>query len=153
MNAKLSGDEALLSSLYTDPSYLDFDYIRKSTEYIEEYLDYDYLFFPCPDSVTEFDYVVYASYGSKIINIKTPAYGADEFLITLDKNNYPLSFRGVISTESDTFRTETRKTEEFQIFYDTKADQPLIDGMLNDPNLKEFIDRLIQEDTNSETNE
>ena len=71
MNAKLAVDDALLSSLVTDPSFLDLEKIRKTTEYIEEYLNPQYLIYSCSDTVPEFDYVVYVAFESKIINIKT----------------------------------------------------------------------------------
>jgi len=148
MNAKLAVDEALLSSLVTDPSYLDFEKIRKTTEYIEEYLNYDFLSYPCADSISEFDYVVFVAFDSKIININTPAPGLDEFVIKLDENNYPLIFRGTISVESDTIRMNFRQTEEYTTFYQEKVYQPLVNAMLNDASLKDFMDRLYSNDTN-----
>jgi len=150
MNAKLAVDEALLSALVTDSSYLKLDNIRKTTEYIEEYRDLSYLIYSCPDTVKEFDYVVFLACGSKIVNIDTPAPGIDEYLITLDKNNYPHIFLGVTSSESDDYRMELRKSEEYNTFYETKVYNPLVEAMLSDSNLKSFIERLYLEENNSE---
>lgn len=147
MNAKLAVDEALLASMVTDPSYLDLEYIRKTTEYIEEYQDLTYLFHQCPDTITEFDYIVCVASASKIINIKTLAPGMDEFLIAIDDNNYPYVFLGITSTETDTYRTEFRMLKEYLVFYDTKVYQPLVNAMISDNNLKDFVERLTFNDT------
>lgn len=146
MNAKLAVDDALLSSLVTDPSYLDLEKIRKTTEYIEEYRNPEYLIYSCSETIPEFDYVVYVAFASKIINIKTPAPGIDEFLIKMDDNNYPSIFYGEISPESQNRRMELRMTNEYALFYKTKAEDPLIEAMLSDSNLMDFIERLMLND-------
>lgn len=146
MNAKLAVDEALLSSIVTDSSYLDFEKIRKTTEYIEEYKNPEYLIYSCSDTVSEFDYVVFVAFESKIINIKTPAPGVDEFIIKMDNNNYPHMFLGNISSESQDYRMKLRMTDEYTTFYKTKAETPLVEAMLSDPSLKDFIERLYLED-------
>ena len=150
MNAKLAVDNELLSSLVTDPSYLDFEKIRKTTEYIEEYLNPEYLIYSCSDIIPEFDYVVYVAFSSKIINIKTPAPGVDEFLIQMDSNNYPHLFLGEISSESQEHRMELRMTEDYSTFYKTKAEEPLVEAMLSDSNLRDFIERLYLNEENTE---
>jgi len=150
MNAKLAVDEALLSSLVTDSSYLDFERIRKTTEYIEEYRNPEYLIYSVSESVSEFDYVVFVAFESKIINIKTPAPGVDEFIIKMDNNNYPRMFLGNISSESQDYRMKLRMTEEYTTFYKTKAETPLVEAMLADPSLKDFIERLYLEDSETE---
>ncbi len=150
MNAKLAVDEPLLASLVTDPSYLNLENIRKTTEYIEEYRDLSYLIYSCPDTLQEFDYIVFLASGSKIIHIDTPAPGIDEYLISLDKNNYPQIFLGVTSAESDNYRMELRKSEEYNTFYETKVYNPLVEAMLSDSNLQSFIERLYLQEDNYE---
>lgn len=150
MNAKLAVDDALLDSLVTDSSYLNLEGIRKTTEYIEEYRDLSYMIYPCPDTINEFDYVVFVACGSKIINIKTPAPGLDEYLVKVDENNYPHIFLGVTSSESDDYRMELRKSEEYNTFYETKVYNPLVEAMLSDSSLRDFIERLYLDDENSE---
>ena len=150
MNAKLAVDNELLSSLVTNPSYLDFEKIRKTTEYIEEYLNPEYLIYSCSDTIPEFDYVVYVAFSSKIVNIKTPAPGIDEFLIQIDDNNYPQVFLGEISSESQNRRMELRMTEEYTTFYKVKAEEPLVEAMLSDSSLRAFIERLYLNEENTE---
>ena len=150
MNAKLAVDNELLSSLVTNPSYLDFEKIRKTTEYIEEYLNPEYLIYSCSDTIPEFDYVVYVAFSSKIINIKTPAPGIDEFLIQTDDNNYPHIFLGEISSESQNRRMELRMTDAYTDFYKNKAEEPLIEAMLSDSSLRDFIERLYLNEDSTE---
>ena len=147
MNAKLAVDTELLSSLVTDPFYLDFEDIRKKTEYIEEYLNYEYLIYSCSDTITEFDYVVYVAYSSKIINIKTPAPSMDEIVIKIDENNYPHIFLGEISSETKNRRMELRMTEEYNTFFETKVYEPLLEAMLSDSSFKDFVERLDEKNT------
>ena len=142
MNAKLAVNTELLSSLVTDPSYLDFEDIRKKTEYIEEYQNPEYLIYSCSDTIPEFDYVVYFASSYKIINIKTPAPGMDEFVIQIDGNNYPHIFLGEISSESKKRRMELRMTEEYTTFFKTTVEEPLIEAMLSDSSLRDFMERL-----------
>lgn len=141
-NAKLAVDETLLSSLVTDPSYLNLDNIRKTTEYIEEYRNLDYLFFPAPDNVNEITYFVFLADNSKIINISTLAVGGEEYIITLDENNYPLIFFGMTSDETDAFIKECRSSSEYQLFKETHVDKPFAETVLSDPDLFEFIQRI-----------
>lgn len=141
-NAKLAVDETLLSSLVTDPSYLNLDNIRKTTEYIEEYRNLDYLFFPAPDNVNEITYFVFLADNSKIINISTLAVGGEEYIITLDENNYPLIFFGVTSDETDAFIKKCRASSEYQLFKETHVDKPFAETLLSDPDLYEFIQRI-----------
>jgi len=37
-------------------------------------------------------------------------------------------------------------TDEYTTFYKTKAETPLVEAMLSDPSLKDFIERLYLED-------
>ena len=150
MNAKLAVDNELLGSLVTNPSYLDFEKIRKTTEYIEEYQNPEYLIDHCSDVIPEFDYIVYVAFSSKIVNIKTSAPGMDEFLIKIDDNNYPRVFLGEISPESQECRMELRMKEEYSAFYKTKVEEPLIEAMLSDSNLRDFIERLYLNEENTE---
>ena len=143
MNAKLAVDEALLSSTVTDPSYLDIENIRRTTEYIEDYRNLKFLIYKCPESVTEFDYLVFLAHDSKIVNIATPAASVIEFLVALDENNFPKVFIGVTSEATDEYRTTMRKQEEYLNFREIYATAPLAEAMINDPDLLEFIDRLM----------
>lgn len=142
MNAKLAVDEALLSSMVTDPSYLNMSTIRKKTEYIEEYKNLEYLIFESPEEVSEFDYLVFLANDSKIVNISTLAAGLEEFMISLDDNNYPYIFFGITSESTDAYRKSIRELDTYQEFLETKVTQPLVDAMLNDPDLLEFIERI-----------
>ncbi len=142
MNAKLAVDEALLFSLVTDPTYLDLTNIRKKTEYIEEYRNLKYLIYKSPDDVTEFDYLVFLANDSKIVNISTLAAGLEEFMITLDDNNYPYIFFGITSEDADIYRKNIREQETYRKFLETNVVQPLAEAMLSDPDLLEFIERI-----------
>lgn len=142
MNAKLACDETLLSSMVTDSSYLNMDNIRQKTEYIEEYRNLKLMLRVCPDEITEFDYIAYAAYDSKIISISTPAASIDEYIITLDENNYPKVFYGVTSKTADDFRVASMQQEDYQLFREENAVKPLADAMLLDPDLMEFMGRI-----------
>ena len=143
MNAKLAVDEALLSSMVTDSSYLNLDKIGKETEFIEEYKNLKLLVKPCPETVTEFDYVIYVAHDVKIVNINTLAPGLDEYLITMDENNYPHIFLGVTSEETDLFRASLREQNDYLTFREVNVIQPLADAMLLDADLMEYIGRLL----------
>ena len=134
--------EALLSSLVTDPSYLNLNNIRKKTEYIEEYKNLQYLIYKCPETILEFDYLVFLANDSKIVNISTLAAGLEEFMITLDEENFPKIFFGITSEATDLYRKSIRSTEEYQSFVETNVTAPLLDAMVNDPDLLEFIERI-----------
>ena len=95
------------------------------------------MIYSCSDIVPEFDYVVYVAFESKIINIKTPAPGVDEFIIKMDNNNWRKN------------KSELSE-EEYNNFYKTKAYDPLVEAMLSDSNLKDFIERLYLEDEGTE---
>lgn len=142
MNAKLAADEELLSSLVTDPSYLNMDNIRKKTEYIEEYKNLNYLIFESPEQISEFDYLVFLANDSKIVNISTLAAGLEEFMITLDENNMPKIFFGITSEYADSYRKGIREQETYQNFLNTNVVKPLAEAMLSDPALFEFIERI-----------
>lgn len=142
MNAKLAVDEELLSSLVTDPTFLNMDSIRKNTEYIEEYKNFQYLIYKCPEEIPEFDYLVFLAHDAKIVNISTLAASLEEFMITMDDQNYPQVFHGVTSKDTDTYRMNIRMQEEYQTFLDTKVTQPLIEAVMKDPNLAEFMERI-----------
>lgn len=142
MNAKLAVDGALLSSLVTDPSYLNLDNIRKKTEYIEEYKNFQYLIYKCPETILEFDYLVFLVNDSKIVNISTLAVGLEEFMITIDEENYPHVFFGITSAATDLYRKGIRSTEDYLTFYETNIEIPLMEAMASDPDLLEFIERI-----------
>ena len=142
MNAKLAVDEALLSSMVTDPSYLNMDNIRKKTEYIEGYTNLQYLIYKAPEEVTEFDYLVFLANDSKIVNISTLAAGLEEFCITFDDNNHPYIFYGITSTTTDIFRRSVRSEKTYEDFVMNNVVIPLGNAMDNDPDLKEFINRI-----------
>jgi len=142
MNAKLAVDEALLSSMVTDPSYLNMENIRKKTEYIEQYTNLKYLIYETPEEVTEFDYLVFLANDSKIVNINTLAAGMEEFCITFDENNYPYIFYGITSSTTDIFRRNVRNGETYVDFAVNNVALPLENAMDNDPDLKEFISRI-----------
>jgi len=142
MNAKLAVDEALLSSMITDPSYLNLNNIRKRTEYIEEYKNLQYLIYKCPENILEFDYLIFLANDSKIVNISTLAPGMEEFMITLDEQNYPLVFFGITSEYTDLYRKGIRSTDEFLSFYENNVAIPLENAILSDPDLREFIGRI-----------
>ena len=141
-NATLSLDEEVLSSLVTDASYINLEDIRRKTEYIEEYKNIDYLFFPAPEEISEFDYFVFIAENLKIINISTLAPGGGELFISLDENNYPRIFLGVTSAESDAFVNQCRSSSEYQLFKETHVDKPFAEAVLSDPDLFEFIQRI-----------
>jgi len=141
-NANLAVDEELLSSLVTDTSYLNLKNIRKETEYIEEYKNFDYLFFPAPEEISEYDCFVFVAENVKIVNISTLAPGGQELYITLDENNYPRIFLGETSAESDTFISQCRSSSEYQLFRETHVDKPFAEAVLSDPDLFEFIQRI-----------
>lgn len=142
MNAKLAGDEGLLASMVTDPAYLNIEDIRKKTEYIEEYKNFQYMIVAAPEDVAEFDYTIFYSHDDKIVNIKTAAPGLDEIMITLDENNYPYIFLGITSAGTDAYRTTLRESETYQNFLMNNVVKPLGDAMLQDPDLMEFIGRI-----------
>ena len=144
MNAKLAFDEKLLSSMVTDSSYLNMDKIKKETEFIEEYKNLKVLIQACPESVPEFDYFVCAAIDLKIVNINTLASGMDEYVIKVDENNYPHIFVGVTSTETDNYITSVRENKSYQTFLITNVVEPLAEASLLDPDLMEYMNRLLQ---------
>lgn len=141
MNAKLACDEKLLAELVIDSSYINMDDISKKTQYIEGYQNYSFIIRECPDTVTEFRYIVYSALDLKIVNIATLAPGADEFLITLDETNHPKIFFGVISEATDAFIKDSRKQEDFVNLYEDVINR-MADAIISDSNLREFIERI-----------
>lgn len=152
-NANLAVDEALLSSLVTDSTQLNLDEIRKTTEYIEEYKSFDYLFFEAPEEVSEFDYYVFVAENLKIINIGTLAPGGCELFISFDENHYPRIFLGVTSAEGDAFLKECRTSLEYALFKETHVDKPFTQAVLTDPDLFEFIQRITSATETTENTE
>lgn len=142
MNAKLAGDEALLTSMVTDPTYLNVEDVYKKSEYIEKFNNFKYLIYTAPEEVTEFDYAVFFSHDDKIVGIKTLAAGFDELLIKMDANNYPYIFFGITSDTTDLYRASLREQEDYQEFLKTNVVVPLAEAMLSDPDLYEFIERI-----------
>lgn len=142
MNAKLAVDEALLASMMTDPSLLDIEDIRQKTEYIESYQNAKYLFHPCPEEITEFDYIVYCASESKIVNIKTAAPGMDEYVIKFDENNIPYLFFGTASSSTSDYLIAQRETKAYQEYLSVNVTIPLADAMTADPDLLEFITKI-----------
>jgi len=145
LNAKLAGDENELSGLVTNSALLNMDSIRKKNEYIEEYRNCSYLIYSCPDSVTEFDYIVCVAYELKIWDINTPAPGAEEYMIVVDENNYPYIFLGTISEESNAYVEGIRASEEYLTFVETKSTQPFLEALSTDPELLKFLEELIEQ--------
>ncbi|MBP3568879.1 MAG: hypothetical protein J6K04_06905 [Lachnospiraceae bacterium] len=141
MNAKLACDEALLSSMVTDPSFINIKNIESQTQYIEEYKNLDFIIHSAPDTITEFDYIVYLTHDVKIINIATLAPGMDEFVITLNEQNYPLIFLGYTSTEAEAARVASREQSDYQAAFQEVVDR-MTEAMLQDPDLLEFIERI-----------
>ena len=151
MNAKLSCDEELLSSLVTDSSYLNINDISTKTQYIERYENLQFIIREFPETVTEADFIVYVANDVKIVNIRTVAPGLDEYMITLDEENYPKIFYGNTSADTDEYRTWSRSQDDLQTLLDDVLNR-LADAMLQDADLLEFIGR-IQDATDSSTEE
>ena len=146
MNAKLACDEALLSELVTDSSYLNINDISTKTQYIERYENLQFLIRELPEDITEVDFIAYVANDVKIVNIFTLAPGMDEYMITLDEENYPRIFYGTSSSSTDEYRTWSRAQDDFQTLYNDVIDR-LANAMLSDSDLLEFIERI-----NSATN-
>lgn len=151
MNAKLACDEVLLSELVTDSTYLNINDISTKTQYIERYENLQFIIREFPEDITEADFIIYVANDVKIVNISTVAPGMDEYMITLDKENYPKIFYGTTSLATDEYRTWSRAQEDFQTLYDDVINR-LADAMINDSDLLEFIER-INNATNSSTEE
>ncbi len=149
MNAKLACDEALLSELVTDSSYLNINDISTKTQYIERYENLQFLIRELPEEITEVDFIAYVANDVKIVNITTLAPGMDEYMITLNEENYPKIFYGKTSAITDEHRISSKTQEDFQTLYNNVIDR-LADAMLSDPDLLEFIER-INSATNSST--
>ncbi len=141
MNAKLACDETLLSSLVTDSSFINIKNIESQTQYIEEYKNLNFIIHSVSDTITEFDYIAYVAHDVKIINIATLAPGMDEFVITLDEQNYPMIFLGYTSPEADAARIASKEQDDYKTTYQHVVAR-LTDAMLQDPDLLEFIERL-----------
>ncbi len=141
MNAKLTGDETILSSLVTDSSYLDYDDIRKKNEFIEQYVNLDFIIRECPDDITEFDYIVYVINDVDIINVNVHAPGLDELIIRMDEENYPKIFLGVTSSAADAFREQSRQQSDYQAALEDVVAR-LSAAMIEDPALLEFVEKL-----------
>ena len=149
MNAKLACDEALLSELVTDSSYLNINDISTKTQYIERYENLQFLIRELPEEITEVHCIAYVANDVKIVNIATLAPGMDEYMITFNEENYPKIFYGTTSSTTDEHRITSKMQEDFQTLYNDVIDR-LADAMLNDPDLLEFIER-INNATNSST--
>ena len=141
MNAKLACDEALLSELVTDSSYLNMNDISVKTQYIERYEILEFIIREMPENITEVDFVTYVTNDVKIVNIATLAPGMDEYLITFNEENYPKIFYGTTSATTDEYRTWTKTQEDFQTLYNDVTNR-IADAILNDSDLLEFIGRI-----------
>lgn len=141
MNAKLIADESTLSALVTDSSYLDYDDIKKKHEFIEQYVNLDFIIRKCPDDITEFDYIVYVINDVDIINVSVHAPGLDEVIIRMDEENYPKIFLGVTSSAADTFREQSRQQSDYQTALEDVVER-LSAAMIEDPTLLEFVEKL-----------
>lgn len=141
MNAKLACDEEVLKELVTDPSYINITDIEKKTQYIERHENFQFLLRPCPAVVTDFRYIVYVAHDVKLVNIATPAPGADEFLVAIDENNYPKIFFGATSEAADAFRVASREKDDYKLLLNDAVER-LAAAMLSDSNLREFMDRI-----------
>ena len=149
MNAKLACDEALLSELVTDSSYLNINDISTKTQYIERYENLQFLIRELPKEITEVHFIAYVANDVKIVNIATLAPGMDEYMITFNEENYPKIFYGKTSSTTDEHRISSKTQEDFQTLYNDVINR-LADAMLSDPDLLEFIER-IKNATNSST--
>jgi len=141
MNAKLACDEERLSSMVTDSTYLDFKDIKSKTEHIMEYRNPKYIIHAVPDTITEFDYIAYWCTDVKFSTLVTPIPGMDEFVITLNKQNYPQLFLGEISAEANDIRIASREQEDYLSMRED-VNNRVLEAMTNDPDVLEFMERL-----------
>ena len=141
MNAKLAGNEEILSSLVTDSSALNYEDILKKQEFIESYDILGYLIHECPDEVTEFDYIVYVINDVHIINLGILP-GLDGLMISLDENNNPKVFFGVISDTTEQFIEASKASEDYLQISDEVTSR-FFEALTNDPDLDEFVERLM----------
>lgn len=141
MNAELACDEELLNSMVVDSSQINIKKIEIETQYIEEYRNLNYIIHKVPDTVSEFDYIVYVIHDVKIVNISMLAPGMDEYVIKLDDQNYPIRFLGNTSAEAEAARVNSRMQEDYQNALKDVTDR-LIEAMLQDPDLHEFMERI-----------
>lgn len=141
MNAKLALDESILKELVTDPSLIDLTDISTKTQYIEYYSNANFIIRKCPEEVPDIHYIVYVSHDVKIINIATLAPGAEEFMISIDENQYPKIFFGITSKEADAFLVESRTMEDYLALYNDVTDR-LAEAIRSDSNLREFMQRI-----------
>ena len=143
MNAKLFENDSIITSLVTDTYYLNFEDIRRKNEFIERYVILDYIIRECPDTVEEFDYIIYVINDVDIVNIETLAPGLDELMITMDENNYPKIFLGITSDETDEFRENSKKQEDYLTASDDVTTR-LYKAWESDAALFEFVQRLYE---------
>ena len=141
MNAKLACDEDLLSSIVTDPSYLNMESIKETTMHIMEYRNPEYIIHAVSDEVTEFDYIAYQAVDVKISTLVTLLPGIDEFLIKLDDENYPKIFIGQTSEEAENARLLSFQQEDYLQMYET-VETRFFNAIQNDPDVEEFIKRI-----------
>ena len=137
MKVQLTCDEELLSSMVTDASYINMNKLQQQTQYIVDYHNYQYIIRPCPDEITEFDYIVYLMHELEFISISTLSPGMEEFFLKLDENNYPHIFLGVTSDAADNYIYESRQQEDFQAAY-ADVEQRLENAILSDSKLADI---------------
>lgn len=137
MKVQLTCDEELISSMVTDASYINMNKLQQQTQYIVDYHNYQYIIRPCPEEVTEFDYIVYLMHELEFISISTLSPGMEEFFLKLDENNYPLIFLGVTSDITDEYIYTSRQQDDFQAAY-ADVEQRLENAILSDSKLADI---------------
>ena len=63
-------------------------------------------------------------------------------MIAVDGNNYPFVFTGITSSAGDAARIAYRESEEYLTNFNQVVDR-MTNAMLQDPDLLEFMERLL----------
>lgn len=110
--AYANADEDILRSVVTDPSKVNMNNIRKSTEFIQDVRFQRLYVFPVPASIEEVQCVAYIAEDIRFYNYTPWAAGLNEILVCIGSDGFPMIFTGTTSEELDSYRLELQRTPE-----------------------------------------
>lgn len=140
-DTKLSGEAEDFSSLVSDPSAIDVDYLHIQYGLVTEFSN-----FTCytKNGIGEVAYVVYVSYDSKIVTIDTPVPSLDRLTLVYAEDGSGrllINTAPTLSDEVTAYCDELFAQADVQDMY-TRESQRFEAAIASDPELQQLYNRL-----------
>lgn len=140
--AYANNDEDILLSVVTDPSKINMNNIRKSTEYIQDVRFQRFFVFTVPESIEEVDRVAFIAEDIRFFDQIPWAPGLNEVLISIGSDGFPMIFTGTTSAELDAYRLELQRAPEV-LALGEEVNQRLSKAIEEDVSFRNFIAPIV----------